>query len=136
MVGNVFVKARAGLLLRQQEFTVSVRKLERNVAEKEHFAALQLVTVPGRLLQVKTGYVHDCRTAGYARHSILYLLSREIIPRLILSRQRWPDLCMWLAGRISRKLSTFLNIIRYLVRRLFLSMEIIERLVSGIGDDV
>ncbi len=45
-VRNIFVETGAGLLLREQEFTISVRELEGHVAEEEHFATLKLVTVP------------------------------------------------------------------------------------------
>src|SRR5882724_4849503 len=41
------------------------------MAEEEYLAPLQLVTVPGSLLQIKFGYVDDRRTVGNVRHSIL-----------------------------------------------------------------
>ena len=67
-VGNVFVKTRSGLLLREEKFAISVRKLKRHMAEEKHFAALQLVAMPGSSLQIVIGYVQDGRTAGYIHH--------------------------------------------------------------------
>ena len=63
-IRNILVKARAGLLLREKKFAVSVWKYKRHMAEEEHFAALQLVAMPWSLLQIVIGYVKDGRTAG------------------------------------------------------------------------
>src|SRR5262249_53033173 len=57
-VGNVLVKARAGLFLRQQEFPVLVGESKRDAAEENDLAALQLVAIPRSRLRRRSRHVH------------------------------------------------------------------------------
>jgi len=50
-LGNVLVKAGAGLLLRQQKLDISFGKIKRCGTGKKNLAALKLVTIPARLLR-------------------------------------------------------------------------------------